>query len=118
MIDKNLIGKKIQYCRNRKNMTQEELSEAVEISSNYLSKVERCLSIPSADILLKIIEVLDIQLKDFEIYKQPEINEDKIKIEKILNDCNKETLKLIYPILYVLVETLKKINILYKLIFI
>ncbi len=92
-------------------MTQEELAEAVEISSNYLSKIERGLSIPSADILLKIIEVLDIQLKDFEIFSYPKISSDKIQIEKTLSSCSDDVLKLILPVLSVLIETVKKAKI-------
>lgn len=51
MINKNLIGKKIQDGRIKKNLTQEQLAEDVEISSNYLSKVERGLNMISADVL-------------------------------------------------------------------
>lgn len=51
MINKNLIGKKIQDRRIKKILTQEQLAKDVEISSNYLSKVERGLNMISADVL-------------------------------------------------------------------
>ena len=43
MIDKSSIGKIIKTLRTNKNLTQEELSEKIDISKNYLSKVERGL---------------------------------------------------------------------------
>lgn len=43
MINKNAIGRIIKTARIKNDLTQEELAEAVEISSNYLSKVERGL---------------------------------------------------------------------------
>ncbi|MBR4382268.1 MAG: helix-turn-helix transcriptional regulator, partial [Selenomonadaceae bacterium] len=36
-----LIGLNISYCRRARRLTQVELAEAVGISSNYLSQVER-----------------------------------------------------------------------------
>lgn len=107
MINKNLIGKKIQEARIKKNLTQEQLAEAVEISSNYLSKVERGLNMMSADVLLKTIEVLNIKLEDFEIFQQEKINNLEYQINHLLSNCKEDTLKIILPVIKTIIEATK-----------
>ena len=60
-----LIGLNIHYYRRARRLTQVELAEAVGISSNYLSQVERgCKSI-SLDKLLRISDELGVDVKIF-----------------------------------------------------
>ncbi len=67
MINKSGIGKIIQKLRKEKNLTQDELAEKIDISTNYLSKVERGLSVLNTESFLKIAEVLSFTLEDFGI---------------------------------------------------
>ena len=69
-----LIGLNINYCRRARQLTQVELAEAVGISSNYLSQIERgCKSI-SLDKLLKISDELGIDVKSlFDFSKFPSV---------------------------------------------
>ena len=69
-----LIGLNINYCRRARRLTQVELAEAVGISSNYLSQIERgCKSI-SLDKLLKISDELSIDVKSlFDFSKFPSV---------------------------------------------
>ena len=98
MITKELIGKKIQQARIRKHITQEELAEAVELSSNYLSKVERGLNMLNSVKFLNIVDYLDIELSEFGIYNQ-EIAEDNFKeLNDIIIKCDNKTAKLIVNI--------------------
>lgn len=60
-----LIGLNISYYRRVRHLTQVELAEAVGISSNYLSQVERGYKSISLVNLLKIAEVLGIDEKNF-----------------------------------------------------
>ena len=95
MITKELIGKKIQQARLRKHITQEELAEAVELSSNYLSKVERGLNMLNSVKFLSIVDYLDIELSEFGIYNQ-KISEDNYKeLNDIIIKCDEKTAKLI-----------------------
>lgn len=107
MINKNLIGKKIQDGRIKKNLTQEQLAEAVEISSNYLSKVERGLNMMSADVLLKTIEILELRLEDFEIFQKEKVNNLEYQINHLLSTCNEDTLKIIIPVIKAIIEATK-----------
>lgn len=62
---KMLIGLNIGYYRRARHMTQIELAEALNISSNYLSQVERGCKSLSLDKLLELAAVLEIDEKEF-----------------------------------------------------
>ena len=62
---KILIGLNIGYYRRARHMTQIELAEALNISSNYLSQVERGCKSFSLDKLLELVAVLEIDEKEF-----------------------------------------------------
>ncbi len=98
MINKNLIGKKIQEARFKQGYTQEALAEAVEISSNYLSKVERGLNMLNADTLLRIIEVLNMELSDFQIFHKKIDNKTKRQFEELLSTCKDDDLHLLLEV--------------------
>lgn len=81
MIDTETIGKIIKKLRVDKNLTQETLAEKIDISTNYLSKVERGLSRLNIEAFLKMAEVLSFSLKDFGIENtQPSANQDRQKL--------------------------------------
>lgn len=67
MINRKTIGKIIQKIRRDNNLTQDELAEKIDISTNYLSKVERGLNVLNTESFLKMAEVLSFSLKDFGI---------------------------------------------------
>ena len=53
------LGKRIQKCRKKKGLTQEQLAERVALSRNYLSAVERGVNAVSLEKLIEIINCLD-----------------------------------------------------------
>ena len=57
------IGKQIKERRATLGITQKDLSELAEISPNTLYKVERGQANPSLSVLIKIAEVLGMELK-------------------------------------------------------
>ena len=65
MITKKEIGKIIQNYRKQKGLTQDELAEKVDISTNYLSKVERGINILNTETFLKMANTLSFSLEDF-----------------------------------------------------
>ena len=63
------FGKKLRHIRRMKDLTQEELSERVGISVEFLSNLERGINGPSFDTLEKLAIALDVEIKtlfDFE----------------------------------------------------
>jgi transcriptional regulator with XRE-family HTH domain len=110
MINKTEIGKKIQLKRNDMNITQEKLAEIVEISTNYLSKVERGLNSPSAENFLKIVQALNLSLEDFGIIPQANINIHKSELLKIIYDCDHQKIEALLPVVKCILESFKNIK--------
>ena len=91
MIDKSSIGKIIKALRMSKRLTQEELAEKIDISKNYLSKVERGLSVLNAEAFLKMADVLEFSLEDFGINTNSKLDASKNElINRILSSSEKE----------------------------
>ena len=53
MIDYKIIGKRIQTARVKAGLTQEQLAEKLQISTNYLSKVETGREKPNLEMIDK-----------------------------------------------------------------
>ncbi len=61
-IDYKAIGKRIKEKRNKLGMTQEKLSELINVSPSYISEIERGTSICSLAVLVNIAEILELNL--------------------------------------------------------
>lgn len=48
------LGQKIKMYRNKKNLTQHAFSNAIEISPNYLSALERDVKVPKLETFVRI----------------------------------------------------------------
>ncbi|MCQ2957454.1 MAG: helix-turn-helix domain-containing protein [Candidatus Gastranaerophilales bacterium] len=59
------LGKRIKESRIEKNMTQEKLSELSNISSDYLSEIERGKKTPSLKRFLQIAQALEVLPEEF-----------------------------------------------------
>ncbi|MDD4599853.1 MAG: helix-turn-helix transcriptional regulator [Negativicutes bacterium] len=72
------VGLNISYYRRYRNLTQMELAEKVNISSCYLSQIERGLvkNAVSLPVLIAIADSLNIELADlFKFQNVPKSNE-------------------------------------------
>lgn len=58
------IGKFIADCRKEKKITQSELAEKLYITDRAVSKWERGLSLPDADKMLELCDILDINVNE------------------------------------------------------
>ena len=58
------FGEKIRALRHEKNLTQPELAEAMGIEQSYLSKLENDKSLPSNDVLNRILDVFGLGIGD------------------------------------------------------
>ena len=63
-IMKRTLGEKISDLRKQRRMTQDELAEAMGVTSQAVSKWENDLSIPDLPILMEISEYFHISLDD------------------------------------------------------
>lgn len=57
---KSSFGKNLKFYRKEKHLSQEQLSEKIDISIKHLSAIERGLTFVSADLLEKLSDSLEI----------------------------------------------------------
>ena len=69
---KYYLGRNIKAERLRKNVTQEEFAELINMSLSYVSKLEQGLTSPTAIALFKMSNVLKIPMEEF--FKGIDIN--------------------------------------------
>jgi len=62
---KKIVGKKLKAIRLKNDFTIQELAEKSRVSSNMISRIERGLTIPSVDILMKLARVFDKSINYF-----------------------------------------------------
>ena len=81
-----LIGKKIRDMRIKREMTQEELAWKIEVSAQYISKVENGKGI-SLSMLIRIAKALQAspsELLEDAIDTDPEYD---MELHRLINDC-------------------------------
>lgn len=59
-MDKLTMGDRIQETRKKRGFTQEQLAEKLDISVEYVSQIERGLKMPSMQLFIKLVEILDV----------------------------------------------------------
>lgn len=64
-IDYSLIGKRVAKRRKELKLTQEKLSEEIGSSAPYISSIERAVSIPSTETIMKLAFALDTTPDEF-----------------------------------------------------
>jgi hypothetical protein len=59
-----IVGKNIKKYRLQKKLTQEELAEICDLHRTYISSIERGVKSPSLNILFRISNELEINIKN------------------------------------------------------
>lgn len=62
---KKIVGKKLKAIRLKNDLTIQELAERSRVSSNMISRIERGLTIPSVEILMKLAGVFQKSINYF-----------------------------------------------------
>lgn len=94
---KKLVGKRIREYRQKYKMSQEALSEIIEIDSKHLSNIELGKNMPNPQLLLRIAEAFGIEIKElFEIYHLLSDDEVKKEMFKLIEGLNSEQLRCAY----------------------
>lgn len=64
-LDYREIGARIARCRRRQKLTQAQVAELADISNQYLSSIERAVSIPSTEVIMRLAAALDTTPDEF-----------------------------------------------------
>ena len=102
---KQMIGMRIAELRSSKGFTQEKLAGKMEISSKYLSSIERGKENPTLDTIIKLSESLGVNIED--IFRSLQIEDSgkrKSLVASLINKADADQLKLAYKILSVIIR--------------
>ena len=102
-LSKEAIGRRIANARKVSQMTQAELSEKIDISEKYMSRIERGKQLPSIVIVAKICEVLHVStdelLSQSNVYNNNKgVQDDIYNLSKYEQDQIIEIIKIIINI--------------------
>lgn len=84
------IGKFIADCRKEKKITQEQLAEKLYITDRAVSKWERGLSLPDADKMLDLCNMLDINVNELLNGEKIDMKNYEKKTEELLVELAKQ----------------------------
>jgi len=102
---KQMIGARIKEIRTKKGITQEGLSERMEINPKYLSSIERGKENPTLNTLIKLSESLEVDLGEiFSFVEAEDPNRRKSQIISLLDVADSEQLKMIFKVLSVIIH--------------
>ena len=103
-LDYNIIGERLKKARQSKNLTQEMLSEKLDMSIAYLSRLECGSSQISLKRLDEMCEILDVSkgyiLEGTSVNSKNYLNKE---FSELLANCPQDKYKLIYNIAKVIV---------------
>ena len=106
---KFIIGKKIRKFRQRQGMTQHDLAEKIGVTEKQISKIETGIHYPKFENFVKILDALDISLKEFseDIEQEKEYSSSLKSLAKIFNKLSDDEIAYIISVAKAL-EKLKK----------
>lgn len=97
---KKLFGRKIKEYRKKKNLTQAQLAELVNVDDKHISCIESGKNFPSPDLIERLATSLDVEPKDlFEFYYLQDTEDLKSDIITMLDKLNKDELALAHKYL-------------------
>lgn len=89
-MDQIKIGRFIAECRKKKNLTQMQLAEKLNITDRAVSKWETGKAMPDSSIMLELCDVLNITVNDLLNGEVITMDNYKEKSEKLLLDMTKQ----------------------------
>lgn len=107
-MNKKQFGQRLKELRLSRGITQFELAEAVDMHEKHISRIESGIYFPTFDNFMKIMTVLNIEWKDFDISTPSENNELKNKAFKIIQRAGEKELKIYLAVLEQLQKSLKE----------
>lgn len=100
---KKLFGANLKKLRVRNNLTQEKLAELVELDYKTISFIETGRTFISGDTYSKLCNYFNVEPEYFFKTKHVQLTkkgEDlKLEINRLLSDCDEDTLNSIYNVI-------------------
>ena len=87
------LGNTVRKLRKSKDMTQEQLAEAVECNVDTISNVERGAKAVRLDTIVGIAEVFDVEVGELFDLQPRNLSEDTLKLMTLLEDQPADVIK-------------------------
>ena len=97
--DAHILALRLKKLRNKRNITQEHLAKMVDISTVYISYMERGVRVPSLEKLIDVCNALECtmdELLDGFLTAKP--SNSPITTEQLLADCSIEERKFLMKV--------------------
>ena len=94
------LGKRIKGIREEKNLTQQQIAEALGVSVHTISKYEQGQREPSLEVMSKIADILEVELFELMVDKDEVLKKWNVQLDN--DQLSKETqllelLQQLYP---------------------
>lgn len=93
-LDYRKIGKRIANRRRLLGLKQAEVSELADISNTYMSSIERAVSIPSTEVIMRLAIALETTPDEFLVGTARHYDEQWRNVAEKLRPLNEKQLKL------------------------
>ena len=93
-LDNTEIGKRIARRRKELGLKQSEVEEKADLGYKYLSNIERSISIPSVEVIMRLAVALDTTPDEFLIGTLSHDNQEWKNISEMLRPMNAKQLSL------------------------
>ena len=93
-LDYTEIGKRIARRRKELGLKQSEVEEKADLGYKYLSNIERSISIPSVEVIMRLAVALDTTPDEFLIGTLSNDNQEWKNISEMLRPMNAKQLSL------------------------
>lgn len=102
---KELLGARIKELRKARGLSQDQLSEKINIDPKHLSRIEVGKSYPSLDTLEKISKVLKVEIKDlFEFMHKARSKDVGKNINTLIKEADEDEQQIILKIIRAIVR--------------
>lgn len=97
---KKLLGARVKELRKIADLSQEQLSARVDIESKYLSRIEVGGCYPSLEVLERIADALQVEMKELFDYQHFARNASNPKgVESLIHEASPDQLRLLNRII-------------------
>ena len=93
-LDYHLIGVRIAHRRKQLKLTQAVVAERAEINDQYLSNIERAVSIPSTEVIMRLAVALDTTPDEFLVGTARQEDDQWKNVAQLLRTMNEKQLTL------------------------
>lgn len=91
-LDYKAIGKRIARRRKELGLKQSQVSEMVDISDPYMSNIERAISIPSTEVIMRLAAALDTTPDEFLVGTARQEGEEWKNVAQLLRPMDEKQL--------------------------